>query len=185
MGSDTRVFIKGPRPVVVVSRGSWNCSRESWLTQSWVVDGNSRGRHSGQETIFEGFPLVLNFWWKISENGDRGSTQNFAARLMSIVVCPGEQFLEKLFRIRNYTLFENGYVPKFQKFQFSKFPGSQVLRMDCFPVYVHSQVLRMDCFTVYVHSQVLRMDCFPVYVHSQVLRMDCFPIFFNCWLIPA
>ena len=44
-----------------------------------------------------------------------GSTQNFAARLMSIVVCPGEPFLEKLFRIRKYTLFENGYVPKFQK----------------------------------------------------------------------
>ena len=47
-------------------------------------------------------------------------TQNFAARLMSIVVCPGEPFLEKLFRIRKYTLFENGYDPKFQKSSFSR-----------------------------------------------------------------
>ena len=142
-------------------------------SSSSASSGNS-GWHSGQETIFGGFPEVLDSWWEISENGDRGSTQNFAADVMSIVVCPGEPFLEKLFRIRKYTLFENGYVPKFQKCQFSKgpvFPGSQVLRMDCFPVYVHSQVLRMDCF--------------PVYVHSQVLRMDCFPIFFNCWLILA
>ena len=95
--------------------------------------------------------VFLRFWTpggrsRRMETG-RGSTQNFDARLMSIVVCPGEPFLEKLFRIRKYTLFENGYVPKFQKCQFSKgpvFPGSQVLRMDCFPVYVHSQVLRMD-----------------------------------------
>ena len=89
----------------------------------------------------------MGSWWEISENGDRGSTQNFAARLMSIVVCPGEPFLEKLLRIKKHTLFENGKVLKFQKCQFSKgpvFPGSQALRMDCFPIYVHSQVLRMD-----------------------------------------
>ena len=79
--------------------------------------GNS-GRHSGQETMVRGFPKVLGSWWEISENGDRGSTQNFAARLMSIVVCPGEPFLEKLFRVRKHTLFENGYVPKFQKSYF-------------------------------------------------------------------
>ena len=71
--------------------------------------GNS-GRHSDQETIFEGFPMVLGSWWKISENGDRGFTQNFDARLMSIVVWPGEQFLKKLFRIKKHTLFENGEV---------------------------------------------------------------------------
>ena len=47
--------------------------------------------------------------------GDRGFTQNFAARLMSIVVWPGEPFLKKLFRIRRYTLFEKWDVPKFQK----------------------------------------------------------------------
>ena len=76
------------------------------------------GRHSGQETIIRGFPMFFGSWWKISENGDRGSTQNFAARLMSIVVCPGEPFLEKLIRIRKYTLFENGDVPKFQKSSF-------------------------------------------------------------------
>ena len=62
--------------------------------------------------------MVLGSWREISENGDRGSTQNFDARLVSIVVCPGEPFLEKLFRIRKYTLFESGYVPKFQKSSF-------------------------------------------------------------------
>ena len=32
---------------------------------------------------------------EIFENGDRGSTQNFDAKLMSIVVWPGEPFLDK------------------------------------------------------------------------------------------
>ena len=76
------------------------------------------GRHSGQETVFRSFPMVFDSWWEISENGDRGFAQNFDARLMSIVVCPGEPFLEKLFRIRKYALFENVYVPKIQKSSF-------------------------------------------------------------------
>ena len=63
--------------------------------------------------------MALRSWREISENGDLGSTQNFAARLMSIVVCPGEPFLEKLFRIRKFKLFQNGYVPKFQNRHFS------------------------------------------------------------------
>ena len=63
--------------------------------------------------------MVLDSWWEISENGDRGFTQNFDARLMSIVVWPGEPFLKKLFRIKKHTLFENGQVLKFQKCQFS------------------------------------------------------------------
>ena len=62
--------------------------------------------------------MVLDSWREMFGNGDRGSAQNFAARLVSIVVCPGEPFLEKLFRIRKHTLFENGYVPKFQKSYF-------------------------------------------------------------------
>ena len=60
--------------------------------------------------------MVLGSWLEISENGDRGSTQNFAARLVSIVVWPGEPFLKKSFRMRKYTLFENGDVLKFQKY---------------------------------------------------------------------
>ena len=56
--------------------------------------GNS-GRHSGQETIFGMFHMVLGSWWEIFENGDRGSTQNFAADVVSIVVWPGEPSLEK------------------------------------------------------------------------------------------
>ena len=39
---------------------------------------------------------------------------------MSIVVCSGEPFLEKMPKIKKYTLFENGDVLKFQKCQFSK-----------------------------------------------------------------
>ena len=81
--------------------------------------GNS-DRRSGQETIFTSFPKVLGSWWEIFENGDRGSTQNFAARLVSIVVCLGEPFLEKLPRTRKYKLLENVDILKFQKCQFSK-----------------------------------------------------------------
>ena len=66
--------------------------------------------------------VFLRFWTpgKISENGGRGSTQNFAARLVRLVVWPGEPFLKKLFRIKKHTLFENGEVLKFQKCQFSE-----------------------------------------------------------------
>ena len=55
--------------------------------------GNS-GRHSGQEAMIGGFPMVLGSWCEIVENGDRGSTQNFAADVVSIVVWPGEPSLE-------------------------------------------------------------------------------------------
>ena len=65
--------------------------------------------------MFRGFPKVLDPWWKISGNGDRGSTQNFAARLMSIVVCSGESFLKKIPKIKKCILFENKHVLKFQK----------------------------------------------------------------------
>ena len=75
----------------------------------------SSGWHSGKGTIFGVLPIVLGSWWEISENGDRGSTQNFDARLVSIVVWPGEPFLEKLLRIRKYTLFQNRHVQKIKK----------------------------------------------------------------------
>ena len=74
--------------------------------------------HSGQETIFGGFPTVLESWWEISENGDRGFTQNFDTRLVSIVVWPGEPSLEKLPNVKKCTLFENGHVQNFQKSSF-------------------------------------------------------------------
>ena len=71
--------------------------------------------HSGQETILGGFPMVLGSWWEISENGDRGFTQDFDARLVSIVVCPGEPFSEKcLF----WTKFQDSHV----HFSGNKFP---------------------------------------------------------------
>ena len=46
------------------------------------------------------------------ENGDRGSTQNFAARLVSIVVWPGEQFLRKFSNFKKCILFDSGHVQK-------------------------------------------------------------------------
>ena len=58
---------------------------------------------------------------------------------MSIVVCPGEPFLEKLLRIRKYTLFENRDVLKFQKCQFSKNKspcGSFPPRLYLFRIYL-------------------------------------------------
>ena len=45
--------------------------------------------------------MVLDSWSEISENGDRGSTQSFAADVVSIVVWPGEPFLENVQISRN------------------------------------------------------------------------------------
>ena len=72
------------------------------------------GRHSGQETTFKGFPKVLGSWWEIFENGGRGSTQNFAADAVSIVVWPGESFLE------NYTKSRNAHFSKIDMSKFSR-----------------------------------------------------------------
>ena len=73
------------------------------------ASSGTSGWHSGQETMFGGFLMVLGSWWEISENGDRGFAQNFDARLMSIVVWPGEPCLNiflKLLRMKRYTLLE-------------------------------------------------------------------------------
>ena len=83
--------------------------------------GNS-GRHSGQETIFEGFPMVLGSWSEIFENGDRGSAQNVDARLVSIVVWPGEPFLRKLLGMKKYTLLIRKYINS--KIPMFIFPGT-------------------------------------------------------------
>ena len=80
-----------------------------------------RRRHLEIQVAIQARKLLLKVFLWFWGRGD------FAARLMSIVVCPGEPFLEKLLRIRKYTLFENGDVPKFQKCQFSsisRIPGS-------------------------------------------------------------
>ena len=80
--------------------------------------------------------MVLRSWWKISENGDRGSTQNFAARLMSIVVCSGEPFLKNMFKIKKYTLFENGDILKIQKSRNKSPCGSFPHRGYLFRIYL-------------------------------------------------
>ena len=56
--------------------------------------------------------MLLGSRCEISDNGDWVFTQNFAARLMSIVVCPGEPCLA---RIKDYKLFGNEDVLRFQK----------------------------------------------------------------------
>ena len=91
----------------------WTCPRSS----SW---------YSGKGTTFGVLPMVLGSWWEISENGDRGSTQNFDARLVSIVVWPGEPFSEKclfLPQIQNsqkFIIFESWHFSNFEISHFQK-----------------------------------------------------------------
>ena len=105
-----------------------------------------KGWHSGQGTIFGVFHMVLGSWWEISENGDRGSTQNFGADLVSIVVWPGESILEKSPNIKEMPFFKNGHVQKIQKCQFleKKPPEAQRQRQPgafqkrpCLKTYLH------------------------------------------------
>ena len=49
---------------------------------------------------------------------------------MSIVVCPGEPFLKKLFRIGKYTPFENMDVLKFKKLPFFRNEKPRRVRQD-------------------------------------------------------
>ena len=49
------------------------------------------------------------------ENGHCGSTHMFAADVVSIVVWPGEPFLEKSSNFKKCTLFQNGHVRNLQK----------------------------------------------------------------------
>ena len=139
--------------------------------------------HSGQETMLGGFPMVLGLWWEISENGDRGFTQNFDARLVSIVVCPGEPFSEKcLFELTSKIpmfIFPGTCCPNWF---FSKccnqrgaevitdpvFPGSRVPQMAWDPVFPGSKVLRMGSFPIFWSSQVLKMSRFPTFLKVQV-----------------
>ena len=140
--------------------------------------GNS-GRHSGQETIFGVFHMVLGSWWEIIENGDRGSTQNFDTNLVSIVVWPGEPFWKKcLFwpYFQGYhvhfpgTCSQNRFFPQTLQSEssFSVFPGSQVLRIVRFSVFPGSQVINIDCFLVLPGSQVVKIMRFPIFPGSQI-----------------
>ena len=75
-----------------VGLGSRQMARVLWTPPSPSPSLGGSGRHSGQETIIRGFPKVLGSWWEIFENGDRGSTQNFAADVVSVEVWLGEPF---------------------------------------------------------------------------------------------
>ena len=61
-----------------------------------------------------GFEVVVrNIWeWK------PGSTQNFAARLVSIVVWPGEPFVRKYTNFKKCTTFQIGHVQNLKKSQY-------------------------------------------------------------------
>ena len=74
--------------------------------------GNSV-RHSSQETITICFLKVLGSRWEIFENGDQGSTQNFAADVVSIVVWPGEHFLGKISKFQEMHTFPKWACPQF------------------------------------------------------------------------
>ena len=65
--------------------------------------------------MIRGFPKVLGSWWEIFENGDRGSIQNFAADVVSIVVWPGEPFLTKCQNFKKCTTFQKGHVHNFEE----------------------------------------------------------------------
>ena len=77
-----------------ISQTCENNTKIIWKNEKWTYPESS-GWHSDKGTTLGVLPMVLGSWWEISENGDRGSTQNFDARLVSIVVCPGEPFSEK------------------------------------------------------------------------------------------
>ena len=70
---------------------------------------------------------MLGSWREIFENGDRGSTQNFAAVVVSIVVWPGEPFLE------NYKISRNIHFLKMAMSKLSRHdyfcPGQKVRRV--------------------------------------------------------
>ena len=128
------------------------------LNQIWRVFGTSpppssgnSGRHSGQETIFWVFHMVLGSWWEIFENGDRGSTQNFDTNLMSIVVWPGEPFWENCWFWHDF----QGYHVHFSRNMFPKWicslkvlDSKELLSMDR---EVHMDFLpEMDWLTVHI-----------------------------------
>ena len=121
----------------VVKTGTAVVSRDSPSRESWMKT---------QEVDIQAKKLYLKvflWFWTCSERSRRmetgGSTQNFAARLVSIVVCPGEPFLKKMSKIKKFILFENMHVLKFQKCQFSrnKSPcGSSRSRLYLFRIYL-------------------------------------------------
>ena len=53
------------------------------------------------------------------ENGDQGSTQNFDARLVSIVVWPGEPFLRKCSNFKKCMLLDSAMSKKSRNRNFS------------------------------------------------------------------
>ena len=65
-----------------------------------------------RKLLSKGFPKVLRSWWEIFDNGHRGSTQNFAADVVSIVVWLGEPFLEKKITFQGMHTFPKWTCPK-------------------------------------------------------------------------
>ena len=108
--------------------------------------------------------MLLRSWRKISDNGDRGFTQNFAARLVSIVACSGESFLKKNAKIKKSTLFENGDVLKFRKCQFSrnKSPcGSFRLGLYLFRIYLQvEKVQKSEIEILILHNSTFETITF-------------------------
>ena len=81
----------------------------------WEVDIEVASIRVGYELVYDMLPQPFLDKIEIFDNGDQGSTQNFAADVVSIVVWPGEPFREKLQDVRKYALFRNRHVLLFQE----------------------------------------------------------------------
>ena len=70
--------------------------------------------------MIKGVPKPLGSLWEISENGDRGYTQNFAADIASMMVWPGDP-LSKNVEISRTARFSNlGISNSLRNCQFSE-----------------------------------------------------------------
>ena len=128
--------------------------------------------HSDQETMFQGFLMALGSWWNISENVDRGFTQNFDARLVSIVVCPVEPFSETCF-----------FWPWFQV-PMLIFPGTSSQNVFFrsalhLGMYTYSQVLRMGYFQYFQDSGSLEWFVFQYFQDPGCLEWIVFQYFLD------
>ena len=72
----------------------WDGAQARWEGR-WDAAAAVAATWKLRSTFRPGFPEVLGSWWEIFENGDHGSTQNFAADVVSIVVWARQPFLEK------------------------------------------------------------------------------------------
>ena len=158
---------------MVVSRGTWRFSRESCLTQScsrgWKLRltfrlGNyirSFSQTFGPQmkyiwtlTVFVFGPESVSYERSRRETGAR--IHHFWARVFFVKI-PQSQYSMIYTILRFFRI----HIPK----------------MDSFPMLFSHPTRPPGRPSARHGSQVIRMDCFPVFPGSQVIKMVCFPIF--------